>query len=480
MVQQCSQQRLVQNSEVYVLRQVPPFPPLSPPSPITPAEDFDDAPIDARSLKQPDIAVCGKRLAIEERLSRAVHVIATETAALQNLTHLYSSDRCARDGFTRAVDTIIGRHGNGGKLVVIGVGKSGHIAKKLVATFNSFAITAVFLHPTEALHGDLGQISRYDTLLMITFSGKTPELLTLLPHLDMSLPLILLTSHTRPETCDLIRHRPDTILLPAPVHESETASFGVAAPTTSTTVALTVGDALAVVVSRELFPSVASVFSRNHPGGAIGAAFWKQQQQQSPATQPPPTPRQQQQQPPPQLTVNPAPTIRTLMVPLHTIPTLQPQSPLTTTTSPPTPLTGLDVLRAGYASPSGWVWVTPPPTSSSSTNNASRDGGVVSPRRIRRMDNADLARALDDDDKAGLVTPRGAFVSIAADTSVQAAVEWVRGLRAAGAGGEGEGEGENAVDGEGGGLYGDEAIVAVMERGECIGLLEAGRLFEET
>jgi D-arabinose 5-phosphate isomerase GutQ len=468
MVQQISQQRPVQNSEVYVLRQVPPFPPLSPPSPITPAEDFDGAPIDARSLTQPDITVCAKKLAIEERLSRAVHVIATEAAALQSLTHLYSSDRCARDGFTRAVDTIISRHGNNGKLVVIGVGKSGHIAKKLVATFNSFAITAVFLHPTEALHGDLGQISRHDTLLMITFSGKTPELLTLLPHLDKSLPLILLTSHVRPETCDLVRHRPDTILLPAPVHEAETASFGVAAPTTSTTVALAVGDALAVVVSRELYPSVTSVFSRNHPGGAIGAAFC--QQQQPPVTQP------QQSLP----ILNLPPTIRTLMVPLDAISTLPPSTPS---------LTGLDVLRAGYASPSGWVWVnnlpsTPTTTTATSNSDTNNGGGVVSPRRIRRMGTADMARTLKEEAR-WLVTPRRAFLSIAADTTVRAAAEWVDGLRAAAAGkdirgavevgGDKEGEGQDED-----GLYGDEAVVAVMEKGECVGLLEAGTLFEET
>lgn len=253
-----------------MFRQVPPFPPLSPPSPVTPAEDFDGAPTGAPSLD-----LCGRRLAVEGRLSGAVHVLSTESVALQNLTHLYSTDHLARDGFSRAVDAITSRHGaNGGKLVVIGVGKSGHIARKLVATFNSLAITAVFLHPTEALHGDLGQVSRNDTLLLITFSGKTPELISLLPHLDKSLPLILLTSHTRPETCDIIRHhRPDTILLPAPVHESETVSFGVPAPTTSTTVALAVGDALAIVASRELHPHVASVFARNHPGGAIGAAL---------------------------------------------------------------------------------------------------------------------------------------------------------------------------------------------------------------
>ncbi|AEO57102.1 hypothetical protein MYCTH_12812, partial [Thermothelomyces thermophilus ATCC 42464] len=448
MVQQCAQQRPVQNSEVYVLRQVPPFPPLSPPSPVTPAEDFDDGPVDA-----PSLALCGRRLAVEERLSRAVHVLATETAALQNLTHLYSTDRLARDGFSRAVDAITSRHGtNGGKLVVIGVGKSGHIAKKLVATFNSLAITAVFLHPTEALHGDLGQISRNDTLLLITFSGKTPELITLLPHLDKSLPLILLTSHTRPETCDIIRHhRPDTILLPAPVHETETVSFGVPAPTTSTTVALTVGDALAIVASRELHPRVASVFAQNHPGGAIGAALWPHQQQQ------------QQQQPPR------SKDVRDVMVLLDDIPPLLP-SDLASSPGP----TGLDVLRAGYASPSGWVRLP-------DRDGAGRGGpaGVVSPRRIKRLSAEDMARPVDEIER-WLVTPRSAFIPVAAGTSVQRAAEWVRELRAATTGASpGPGPGGTA-DGEkkdyGG--YGDEAVVAVMENGECVGLLEVGRLLE--
>ncbi|KAK4121267.1 SIS domain-containing protein [Parathielavia appendiculata] len=440
MVQQCSQQRPVQNSEVYVLRKAPPFPAFSPPSPITPAEDFDDT-SNAFGLTQPDIVVCSKKLAvIEERLSRAVHVLTTETTALQKLAKLYSSDRVARDGFTRTIDAIIhSQANNSGKLVIIGVGKSGHIARKLVATFNSLAIEAVFLHPTEALHGDLGQISQHDSLLLITFSGKTPELLTLLPHLDKSLPLVLLTAHTRRETCELLRHRPDAILLPAPVHETETTSFGVAAPTTSTTVALTVGDALAIVASRELYPNLSSVFARNHPGGAIGAALRKQ-----------PQPRDKD--------------VRSVMIPMSDIPPLlentsSPASPTSTTTIDSGTVTGLDVLRAGYASPSGWLQLCP---------SAPRPGnhpssGVISPRKIRRLTAEDMARALEDL-RWWFVTPRREFIPVAADTSVQRAAEWIRGLR--------------DVGGEAQGAYGDEAIVAVMENGECVGLLEVGRLLE--
>jgi D-arabinose 5-phosphate isomerase GutQ len=407
-----------------------------PPSPITPGESDSSLAIEPLNL-QADIAACDKKLAVEERLSCAVHVLATEASALQNLTRFYSSDRYARDGFNRAIETITRRQASGGKLVVIGVGKSGYIAKKLVATFNSLAIQAVFLHPTEALHGDLGQVSQRDTLLLITFSGKTPELLTLLPHLDKSLPLILITSHTRPETCELVRHRPDTILLPAPVHEEETTSFGVPAPTTSTTVALTVGDALAIVASREMHSCVASVFARNHPGGAIGAALRG---------------------------TKPREDVRSVMVRLEDVsPVHHAQGSL---------LTGLDVLRAGYASPSGWVKLVP----GKDGDNAIGAGtnGVISPRRIRRMDAEDMSRPLDEL-KKWLVAPRSDFIPVAADTSVQRAAEWIRGLRTATTTATG-GDSRN----EEGGAYGDEAIVAVMERGECIGLMEVGRLLGES
>ncbi|KAK3365635.1 hypothetical protein B0T24DRAFT_651733 [Lasiosphaeria ovina] len=429
------EQRPVHNSEVYLLRQTPftTIPPLSPPSPITPAEDDFCTPIEALSLSPSSIATCDERLAVQERLAGAVHVLSTETTALQRVTQLYSTDAVARSGFNRAVEAIARRQGDrgkNGKVVVVGVGKSGHIAKKLVATFNSLAIQAVFLHPTEALHGDLGQIGANDTFLLITFSGKTPELLTLLPHLDKALPLILLTSHTRPETCELIRCRPDTILLPAPIHESETKSFGVSAPTTSTTVALTVGDALAIVASRELHPSVSSVFAKNHPGGAIGAALRGPQDA----------------------------LVRHLAVPLSDIADLS-------TGTPSAPTTGADVLRAGYASPSGWVRLS----------NGGSGMGVISPRRIRQLSASDLVRrVMADGLAAALVTATGDFVPMAADTTVRQAAEWIRALQQ---------QGRPSSQQNGGGSSNDDTpgdtIVAVMEKGECIGLLEGGALLEE-
>lgn len=114
-----------------------------------------------------------------------------------------------------------------------------------------------------------------DTFLLLTFSGRTPELLSLMPHLSLSLPLIVLTSHTHPSTCPLFSARPAhlSILLPAPIPTSEVQSFGLPAPTTSTTTALALTDALALACARRLHPSPATVFLANHPGGAIGASI---------------------------------------------------------------------------------------------------------------------------------------------------------------------------------------------------------------
>jgi D-arabinose 5-phosphate isomerase GutQ len=111
-----------------------------------------------------------------------------------------------------------------------------------------------------------------DTLLVITFSGRTPELLSFLQHISTDLPLIALTSYLTPSTCPLFLSRSLglSILLPAPIPTSEKVSFGVAAPTTSITVALTLSDALALAVARRLHLNVAAVFNGYHPGGAIG------------------------------------------------------------------------------------------------------------------------------------------------------------------------------------------------------------------
>lgn len=117
-----------------------------------------------------------------------------------------------------------------------------------------------------------------DTVLLISFSGRTQELILLLPHLPPSVPVIAITSHLHPSTCPILSfHSSDmAISLPAPIHEDEESSFGLSAPTSSTTVALALGDALALATARRLHTSPdrgpAEVFKSFHPGGAIGAA----------------------------------------------------------------------------------------------------------------------------------------------------------------------------------------------------------------
>ncbi|KAJ5226123.1 Sugar isomerase (SIS) [Penicillium chermesinum] len=212
----------------------------------------------------------------ESAIDAAVHVISTERAALSHLEHLYQTDAQAQYGLSRAVDQIARSVRDGGKLVVCGVGKSGKIGRKIEATMTSLGIYSAFLHPTEALHGDLGTLAR-----------------TLLPPstYSLSIPVIAMTSHLQPSDCPLLSsHEPagNGILLPAPVHEDEESSLGVKAPTSSTAVALCLGDALAIAIARNLHTEPgrgpAEVFRGYHPGGAIGAAAL---QTRTPSTTPP-------------------------------------------------------------------------------------------------------------------------------------------------------------------------------------------------
>jgi D-arabinose 5-phosphate isomerase GutQ len=94
----------------------------------------------------------------EQILSRAVNVLSTAATALSQVTILYQSDHVARDGLLRAVDRITSVNAQGGKLIICGIGKSGLVGKKLVATMKSLGVPSAFLHPSEALHGDLGDI----------------------------------------------------------------------------------------------------------------------------------------------------------------------------------------------------------------------------------------------------------------------------------------------------------------------------------
>lgn len=207
-------------------------------------------------------------------VSRAVNVLSTAATALSQVTLLYETDAAAQEALVRSVEIITRVNEAGGKLIICGVGKSGLVGRKIVATMKSLGIACSFMHAAEAIHGDLGDIRKNDAMLFISYSGKTAELLALLPHIPMRTPILAITSHRLAADCPLLQTHPDTVLLPAPIHELEEVSFGVCAPTTSTTVTIAIGDMLALTVAESLCEReekcVKEVFKRNHPGGSIG------------------------------------------------------------------------------------------------------------------------------------------------------------------------------------------------------------------
>jgi arabinose-5-phosphate isomerase len=150
-----------------------------------------------------------------------------------------------------------------GRVIVTGMGKSGHIAGKIAATLASTGTPAFFLHPAEAGHGDIGMITRNDALLAISNSGETPEILMLLPHLKrLGVPLVSLTGGTQSTLA-----REAQVNLDVSVPE-EACSLNLA-PTASTTATLAMGDAIAVALL-DARGFTAHDFARSHPGGTLG------------------------------------------------------------------------------------------------------------------------------------------------------------------------------------------------------------------
>jgi arabinose-5-phosphate isomerase len=150
-----------------------------------------------------------------------------------------------------------------GRVVVTGIGKSGHIAGKIAATLASTGTPAFFMHPAEAGHGDLGMITRTDVVLAISNSGETPEVVVLVPHLKrLGVPMIVLVG--KPDST-LGRAADVTIDVSVP----EEACPHNLAPTASTTATLVMGDALAVSML-EARGFTRQDFARSHPGGSLG------------------------------------------------------------------------------------------------------------------------------------------------------------------------------------------------------------------
>jgi arabinose-5-phosphate isomerase len=192
--------------------------------------------------------------AVDRRVTAGLRVLRLEAASIAA-----AADRLGGE-FGRAVEMLAGARG---RVIVTGVGKSGLIARKIAATLTSTGTPASFLHPTDGLHGDLGIVGRDDVAVVLSKSGGSDELVALVAALQrLGVPIVAIAGRR-----DSIVGRAATVVLDASV--AEEACPHDLAPTASTTVALAVGDALAVALleekgfQREDFASL-------HPGGALG------------------------------------------------------------------------------------------------------------------------------------------------------------------------------------------------------------------
>jgi arabinose-5-phosphate isomerase len=187
-------------------------------------------------------------------IEKAKEVIRKEAEAILNLEKKINSE------FQKAVEIILRCRG---RVIVTGIGKSGIIGKKIAATLNSTGTAALFLHPVEGLHGDLGLVRRDDVVIAITKSGETEELQQLFPLFKrLGVPIISLTGSPGSQTAE----KSDVVI---DVSVDEEACPNNLVPTSSTTAALVMGDALAIALLEERHFSTED-FALLHPGGYLG------------------------------------------------------------------------------------------------------------------------------------------------------------------------------------------------------------------
>jgi len=185
--------------------------------------------------------------------------ILQETLRIEADTLLFAAQNVAQD-LSKIIETILACKG---KLIVTGVGKSGLIGAKMAATFASTGTPSFFLHPTEAMHGDLGMISKEDVLLAISYSGESEELSSILPHVKrFNIPLIGMTKNS-----DSTLGSFSDLLINIEV-QKEACPLDIA-PTSSTTLTLALGDALAICLMKAR-DFKKEDFASFHPGGALG------------------------------------------------------------------------------------------------------------------------------------------------------------------------------------------------------------------
>ncbi len=206
--------------------------------------------------RAPEALTRGRTVAVdaERALALAREVLTTEANAITALSTRIGA------AFVATVELIL--HCKG-RVVVCGIGKSGHIGRKLAATLASTGTPAFFVHPTEASHGDLGMITPDDVVIMLSNSGETDELVTLTPHLKREgAKLVALTGNEHSSLAQAADLHLDAAV------DTEACPLGLA-PTASTTAALALGDALAIALLDARGFSTED-FARAHPGGTLG------------------------------------------------------------------------------------------------------------------------------------------------------------------------------------------------------------------
>ena len=210
--------------------------------------------VTAPVARDADATAAGVGVDAPRALALAHKVLATEASAISGLANRLG------EPFVAAIALIMNCRG---RVVVSGIGKSGHIARKLAATLASTGTPAFFVHPAEASHGDLGMITPDDVVLMLSNSGETDELVLLMPHLKHQGAAIIALTGNEASSLAQSAH----VHLDAAV-DAEACPLGLA-PTASTTAALALGDALALALLDARGFSVED-FARAHPGGSLG------------------------------------------------------------------------------------------------------------------------------------------------------------------------------------------------------------------
>jgi arabinose-5-phosphate isomerase len=196
----------------------------------------------------------------QRAIALALDTLEIEAAALQGLRTRLTIEAFAAQAFTQAMDIILETRG---RVVVMGMGKSGHVGRKIAATLASTGTAAMFVHPAEASHGDLGMVKAIDTVLAISNSGESDELSAILPYIKrMGVSLIAMTGGAE---STLAQHA--TVVLDSSVAK-EACPLNLA-PTASTTAQMALGDALAMALL-DARGFAAEDFARSHPGGSLG------------------------------------------------------------------------------------------------------------------------------------------------------------------------------------------------------------------